>query len=480
MFDGKLLILHHIVDGFSCEGRPAPESILIREKGTDWFLIRNTAAKCASVDRLAVQGVSYDEAANQALYNGDLYVPPRPYFVSALENPNLPDVRLEDGICEDVNGVCSLRAAIEQAGTTSATESVVVNIPAATFTLNSPITLLSQFADSKTVTIRGADPITTVIDGGNSVVPLKIAMWTSATVTIENLTIQNGMGPGGFAASAIFPVMQNPADSQLDVINCIFKNNKGNAAIYGGVGSGNIRIRKTQFIGNQFSAIQVFGVSSLLVEDSSVTSSGMIGIWVENATSNVTVRRSTISNNAHKGIQFHRCGNCRIENTTVTQNQLEGLEISATVPDPNLDVVISHSTITENGLTSGANLSLGFYDSANKLFLSNSILSMKSGGKRNCQWLYPGNTHTIVATGNIFDDPSCEQSNTANILADPMLGSLANNGGDTQTLLPLPGSPAIDAGANGVCASEDQRGFPRPVDKLGMGLRCDIGALELQ
>jgi predicted outer membrane repeat protein len=54
---------------------------------------------------------------------------------------------------------------------------------------------------------------------------------------------------------------------------------------------------------------------------------------------------------------------------------------------------------------------------------------------------------------------------------DPKLGPLADNGGPTLTHMPLPGSPAIDAGA-ATCPAVDQRGAGRP---LG---RCDAGAVE--
>src|SRR5262249_42871347 len=69
---------------------------------------------------------------------------------------------------------------------------------------------------------------------------------------------------------------------------------------------------------------------------------------------------------------------------------------------------------------------------------------------------------------------------------DPGLGSLANNGGPTQThLLPI-GSPAIDAGPPGGCVdafgaplTTDQRGRTRPSDGNGDGSTiCDIGAVE--
>ena len=56
----------------------------------------------------------------------------------------------------------------------------------------------------------------------------------------------------------------------------------------------------------------------------------------------------------------------------------------------------------------------------------------------------------------------------------PMLGPLANNGGQTQTMLPQAGSPAIDAGNDANCPATDQRGVSRP-----QGVHCDIGAVEL-
>lgn len=56
---------------------------------------------------------------------------------------------------------------------------------------------------------------------------------------------------------------------------------------------------------------------------------------------------------------------------------------------------------------------------------------------------------------------------------DPLLGSLADNGGTTRTMALLEGSPAIDAGGDIACNTADQRGIPRP-----QGYHCDIGAYE--
>ncbi len=63
---------------------------------------------------------------------------------------------------------------------------------------------------------------------------------------------------------------------------------------------------------------------------------------------------------------------------------------------------------------------------------------------------------------------------TANpIYADPLLGSLGDNGGPTQTMPLLAGSPAIDAANPAACPVLDQRGYSRSG-------ACDIGPYEYQ
>ncbi len=76
--------------------------------------------------------------------------------------------------------------------------------------------------------------------------------------------------------------------------------------------------------------------------------------------------------------------------------------------------------------------------------------------------------HTIGNTGTL------DQSGV--IAADPLLGSFASNGGPTKTLSIAFGSPAIDAGTNGLAPTTDQRGIARPRTTADA---ADLGAFEI-
>lgn len=480
-YDGKIRILHHTVEGFSCEGRDVPESILIRENESDWVIIKNSFSKCAVVDHEGVSGVLYDSVLNEAHYEGKLYEPPRSYLVKASENPNLPDVDTSDGVCADINGICSLKASIDQAGPASLTSPVLITVPAGVYALTSTLYLSSGYTHNQSVTLRGEDPASTILDGGNSVLIFKKAVTSAAPVNIENFTFRNGSDGTAFSASAILPEWRSYYSSVLNVVNCTFTMNRLNPPIYGGPGAGHINIYQSRFLTNQLAAIQVFGVSSLLVEESSMIGNGQVGVWVDNATDDVTIRSSTIVSNGSYGVSFHKCSHCLIENSTIYNNSGGGVSILSTQTGVQYNVAINNSTIYQNGKVSGANLEVAYTDSANRLTLRNSVAAMNDATKPNCTWLAgPYKSNTIDGVNSIFDDATCLPGGSGNLFVNPMLSGLASNGGLTLTILPLAGSPAIDAGDNLVCTSLDQRGRPRPIDKLGAGARCDIGAVEVQ
>src|SRR5207249_303601 len=81
-----------------------------------------------------------------------------------------------------------------------------------------------------------------------------------------------------------------------------------------------------------------------------------------------------------------------------------------------------------------------------------------------------------------FTSPG-DQVGNGDAVLNPQLSALANNGGLTDTMALLAGSPAIDQG-NGFGLTTDQRGQKRPFDQPGIPNATaggsDIGAYERQ
>jgi hypothetical protein len=86
--------------------------------------------------------------------------------------------------------------------------------------------------------------------------------------------------------------------------------------------------------------------------------------------------------------------------------------------------------------------------------------------------------HNLVGkrdgSAGFFNGANNDIVGTTNAPVNPQLLPLGNYGGPTQTQLPRPTSPAIDAGDDAVSLATDQRGFPRMV-----GAHVDIGAVEV-
>jgi len=117
--------------------------------------------------------------------------------------------------------------------------------------------------------------------------------------------------------------------------------------------------------------------------------------------------------------------------------------------------------------TNGAAVASSIVNSTGNLLLINTIIG-SSGSSNNCVGSMTDGGHNLCSDGSASFTAPGSQNNT-----DPILGPLANNGGPTQTLALLPGSPAIDEGDDQLCPTTDQRGVPRPQQA-----HCDIGAFE--
>jgi hypothetical protein len=110
---------------------------------------------------------------------------------------------------------------------------------------------------------------------------------------------------------------------------------------------------------------------------------------------------------------------------------------------------------------------------SNAMTLRNTLFSNNTAHNDGNNWNI-GQTCSNALTdgGNNLQYPAGNPNCTGSIIiADPRLGSLANNGGATQTMALPQSSPAVNAGNAATCPGQDQRGYARPN-------RCDIGAYE--
>ena len=123
--------------------------------------------------------------------------------------------------------------------------------------------------------------------------------------------------------------------------------------------------------------------------------------------------------------------------------------------------IIAGNTAT-SAVTAGNDLSTTSISSSVSTFLTGSNNLIGDGQFNGTTFFSPtNNNYDVVGT-------------TANRV-DPLLSPLADNGGPTQTMAPLAGSPAINAGANPRSLASDQRGTGFARENGG---QADIGAVE--
>ena len=151
-------------------------------------------------------------------------------------------------------------------------------------------------------------------------------------------------------------------------------------------------------------------------------------------------------------------------------------------------VAIESSTIAQNGIMTplmGAGDGGNLFNLGGTIELANTIVAEARNDALNC-------IGTVTSNGFNVDfspaGPSCGLG-PDELTSNPMLDSagLALNGGPTETIGLLPGSPVIDKGSSAgqSVAGEDQRGLDRPgqfgdISNPPGGNGSDIGAVEIQ
>lgn len=179
----------------------------------------------------------------------------------------------------------------------------------------------------------------------------------------------------------------------------------------------------------------------------------------------LTITRSTLTGS---GAALALYQPATVVNSTIAGNSTAILMVNGFYGYNGL-VSLYNSTVANNGA--------GISGSGNTFIsLQNSILG---GNSADCEGAAIYGMYNLIQ-----NDSGCTMLTPSNNLlgVSPALGPLRYNDGPTPTMMPLPGSPAINAGnpagctdQNGTPLTQDQRALPRP-----SGSFCDVGAVEVQ
>jgi CSLREA domain-containing protein len=403
---------------------------------------------------------------------------------------------------------CSLRAAINNANnkTSSALSScaagtgndAIVFSVSDTITLGSTLPAITNLGGS--LTIDGSGHKITVSGDGKYQV---LAVDVGATLNLNKLTIANGSADSGGGIDN---------EGTLIVTNSTFSHNSGSGQ-GGGIFNhgGTLTVTNSTFSYNSGSGGGITTGGTATVTNSSFfnNSSSGVGGGIK-AYSTLTVANSSFFNNSAGfggGIYNHFGGTLTVTNSIFNGNSGSGLggggignSGALTVTDSTFDFNGASGSAIESGAGGGIDNYGGTLTVTNSTFLANGA-SGSGGGIEN----YKGSTtvsNSILSNNtpggncgvfkatidnggyNISNDGTCHFGSFTAANGDtigddvmPLLKTLANNGGPTETIALKPKSPAIDAIPIDLCPATDQRGAPRP-DPGDTTAACDIGAFE--
>jgi predicted outer membrane repeat protein len=342
----------------------------------------------------------------------------------------------------------------------------------ATIDLTADITLTCALGGSA---VRPVGAVALTLDGhGHTITqtcPSNQALFVDATsaTSFANVTVTGGQATGGETGGGI------KSHGPLTLTNTVVTGNT--STLTGGGVSALAALSQLTMVNSTVSnntaaggggGIETAGTATLTNSTVSGNHSGAGGAGIS-AVGAVTLAGSTVSGNtAIAGGGGIASPSLSATNSTITGNTA-GVAGGGGITTGT--ATLTYATVVQNSAPTGANVI------ATSLTSFASVLALPGGGGANC-----------VVTGptsqgfNFSDDASCGLAlGTDRQSGNPALGPLASNGGPTQTRLPTPGSPLIDAiplascqagGAAGI--TTDQRGVTRP-----QGPGCDIGAVEV-
>lgn len=326
----------------------------------------------------------------------------------------------------------------------------------------------SHISITQTTTISGDGLITLRANGSD-----RIFYVDGSQLSLDGLTLSHGRaftftGPIHSAGGAVFVVN----GGAVTITNSTLTDNQaefgGAVRFYDG---GQLVVKNSSFIDN----LAEHAGGAILVE-SQTGASPMTTVIINSALISNTVVYSNPFGFGNGGAIGNFNGTLTLVNSTLAHNS--ALEGGAIIINRGVDnsAFITNTTIVSNSASLGGGIlaKSGSFNNGSSSIKNTIIAHNVADTGPNCA------EAKLTSNGNnIASDNSCDFNASGDLSnTDPLLGPLANNGGDTLTHAPLPGSPAINAADNTACAANpinnvDQRGILRP-----QGANCDIGAVE--
>src|SRR3569832_2313352 len=295
------------------------------------------------------------------------------------------DANLGDNVCETAtgNGVCTLRAAVQQANANGTTNRIILPANLGEIQLTIQNSVPQQSSDNiaatgdldinSNLTISGAGRDVTVINGGNA--QDRVFHVLNGVVAMSDLTIKNGyvrdsVGGGIYLASGTL-TLNNVAVTNNTALNSggvtdggngggIYNSTAGTLIISNSVISGNVSDTNQKGIGGG----GIFNAGALRIEDSTIDSN--------QAKNSASAGGGGIQNQGGTG-QDPNVADVTIINTTISSNSAV---VGGGVRNLFGTIHIDGATFSGNGATSGG----GIENSGGGMFIAHSTVRDNTAG----------------------------------------------------------------------------------------------------
>lgn len=360
-YDGKITFIYAPIN-FSCEGKPAPKEVLYYQN-SKWLLVENTKERCHNKETVLVSEPEFN-ISNDLLvfYKSKKYVQAadtlknqsfkdnfNEYTISIeSEAIDEADFNLGDGICKTVSGVCTIRAAIEEANM-SPNKVSIIYIPQGKFNLKSTL----RINTSNTIAIIGLDNGAELSGDGTFPHIMTNSLEGYASLTnladrvsyFENLKFTKGASKYSYSEAA------NVASASGNIVirNSYFENLNKASEIPSVLGVGNsakIQIESSQFIGG-YKAVETNFFTGLKISNSIFKDTIFSALDLQN-THQILIENISVFENKNHGLRFLGGKGVTVNNSTIHKNGGNGIHLLSS-NNYYGDFDFNGITLTENG-----------------------------------------------------------------------------------------------------------------------------------